>query len=170
MGLFGSKEAREERRARRQERRDRRQAARQERRQSRIDGRNERRQTRANRTQVRQDARTARTQTRVEGRNYRIGEGGGSSFADSARGLGDAALDLGEGVANVMSAYGDTMTGGLTDSMGGDMASTAAGMTDPAMYAMTAADEPEAITDKPWFLPAAGAAALGGAYFLLSKK
>lgn len=109
-----------------------------------------RREERRLRKEARQDARTERASVRQQGRSFRIGEGGGSNFADGVGALGNAVTDV----------------GGLFAPGGGGKAPesnqlVAAGMVAPP--------EAEPLTAKPWFLPAAGVAGAGLIYALVKK-
>ena len=108
-----------------------------------------RREERRLRRESRQDARTERASVRQQGRSFRIGEGGGSSFADSVGALGNAVTDV----------------GGLFAPGGGGKAEA----TQLVAAGMVAPPEAEPLTAKPWFLPAAGVAGAGLIYALVKK-
>ena len=109
---------------------------------------------RQERKAAKQAEKTARVQARQQGKSYRVGEGNASSVADAIGAIGNAATGVLGGIA----------PGGFVQGQPG------AGLSDPSTMP-TRADigAPEKLTDSPYFVPGAAAAALGGLYLLTRK-
>jgi hypothetical protein len=140
---------------------DKRRDAKAKRQKQRQSARSDRKTTRNDRKENRANKRTERANTRVSGRNFRIGEGGGSNFADSVGAVGGAFGDIASGVAEV----GGLFVPGLPGSdLPFDASAEQGGQFGDAAFAD---DEPTPI--EKYGLPAAGAAVLAGGLFILTR-
>jgi hypothetical protein len=102
--------------------------------------------------------RTKRQLSRVDGRNFRIGAGGGSSFADSVSAVGNA-------VGNVAGAVSGIASGGALGGGSGVVDSMSMVEADPGAF-----PEPPSASLPPTSLLAAGALAIPVVAYLALRK